>query len=371
MSSGSLAVRVAFGAAILAGALMLIACDGEDRPQVEVIGGTGSVSVSDIGPEPGFSNPSLGANRYAVAANVDPYFAMGADLRDVRTILDKTPVDWSAAAAIYENGKNQTTSAGVRSLASIPNDTVHAVFPNGAAVYGRPDFINALVRDGLAGTGRAAGLPDAARRKFVENGIQMLIYGKAMQEFNAAKSNLEGGSTNSSAQVDEAWAMIAGPLQGSLYPFSLLHTADEREIEFRLQNNLVLPLESVMIIAQQSAQKGELLGFSQSYPEAVGYINGIFYLSTLKAASNAERAPDTNTRRVALTDGWTYWQTIRAAAAAASPAAAQTVEDTFSRNPTEAFTTANTSAVYAALNDPAVLRTLGIAAAITVRQPPE
>ena len=168
-----------------------------------------------------------------------------------------------------------------------------------------------------------------------------------------------------------ARASIAGPLQGSIYPYALLHTADEREIEFRLQNNLILPLESVMIIAQQSAQKGELLGFSQSYPEAVGYMNDIFYLSTLKAASNAERATDANARRVALTDGWTYWQTIRAAATAASPAAAQTIEDLFARNPAEPFTSANETALYAALNDPAILRALNIAAAITVRHPPE
>lgn len=371
MRAVSLRVRGALGAAVMAGALLLTACEGEDRPQVEVIGGAESVSISDLGPEPGFSNPSLGGNKYAVAAPVDQYFAMGADLRDIRTALDKSPSDWAAATAIFENGKNQTAGGSTRSLAAISNDEIRGVFPNGAAVYGRPDFINGLVRDGLAGTGKAAGLPDDARRKLVENGIQMLMYGNAMQEFNAAKARMESGAGNAVGSVDEAWATLAGPKQGAIYPYALLHTADEREIEFRLQNMLILPLESVMIIAQQAAQKGEVLAFSQSYPEAVGYINGIFYLSTLRAASNAERATDTNARRVAITDGWSYWQTIRALVTNASPSAAQTIEDAFNRNPAEAFSRANTTAVYAALNEPAVMRALGIPAAITVRTPPE
>lgn len=371
MSSGRFRVRGALGATVLASALLLSACEGENRPQVEVIGGGGSVSVSDIGPEPGFSNPNLGGNEYAVASNVDSYFAMGADLRDVRAALAKSPADWSTAMSIFENGKNQTTSNGVRSLASIHNDAVNAVFPNSAAVYGRPDFINGMIRDGLAGTGRAAGLSDEARRRIVDNGIQMLLYGKAMSELNAAKTRLEGGQTGAIVNVDETWAILAGPAEGPLYPHALLHTADEREIEFRLQNMLIVPIRSTMIIAQQAASKGELLPFSQAYPEIVGPVNGIFYLSTLKAAQNAERAADANARSIALADGWSYWQTIRAAVAGASPSAAQTVEAAFTRNPAEPFTEAQETAVYAALNEPAVLRSLGIGAAITVRTPPE
>ena len=355
---------------MLAAALLLSACNGEDRPQVEVIGGGGSVSVSDIGPEPGFSNPAQGGDRYVVAANVDPYFAMGADLRDIRTALDKTPPDWAAATSIFESGKNQITASGVRSLASIPNDDVHAVFPDGSSVFGRTDFINGLIRAGLA-SGRSAPLSDEARRKLVENGIQMLLYGKAMQEFNAAKSRLESGQTNAVTPVDETWAIVAGPMEGPNYPHALLHTADEREIEFRLQNMLIKPFEAAMIIAQQSAQKGDLLGFSQAYSEAVGYLNSIFYLSTLKAASNAQQATDVDARTIALADGWSYWQTIRAMVAAASPSAAQTVQDVFSRNAAEAFSETDTTAVYSALNDPAVLRALSIPAAIVVRTPPE
>ena len=61
------------------------------------------------------------------------------------------------------DGKNQLRADGTaRSLKSIPNESVQAVFPNGAQVYGSPDFINALIMDGLNGTGRGQGRVAAA-----------------------------------------------------------------------------------------------------------------------------------------------------------------------------------------------------------------
>jgi hypothetical protein len=223
---------------VVLGGLALAGCKGEDRPLVDVIdgdGGTGSVSASGE-PAPSTGGATTGSG-YQVATNVDSYFAMALDLQDIRAIMAPATqgqrVDWAAAAAIYENGKNQMVASGVRSLASQPNANVQAVFPNGEAVYGRPDFINALVRDGLNGTGRAAGMSDAARRQIVDKGIQMLFYGKALQEFTASKTRLDTNAANPAGPVDETWAIIAGAPDANMSrSLSLLATAAQREREF-------------------------------------------------------------------------------------------------------------------------------------------
>src|SRR5262245_33645773 len=182
--------------------ISLVGCTGEDRPQVDVIGGGGpaggSASVSASGPPSTVASGStaVGGTKYAVQGNFDIYFAMAADLKEMRELMAPAsqgqPVDWAKVRAIYEQGKYEInpTSGAVRSLASLPNDAVHAVFPNGPTAYGRADFINAIVRDGLNGTGRAQGVSDDTRRQIVDKGVQMLFYGKALQEFVAAKTRV-------------------------------------------------------------------------------------------------------------------------------------------------------------------------------------
>src|SRR5438128_2255800 len=132
--------------------LLLIGCSGEDRPNrpnVEVIGGGNTVSVSDAGPESsaGASTPAArggsptasAPGKYTPSSNVDPYFAMSEDLKGMRGSLGSNPPNYAAAEELYTKGKNQVLANGtVRALSSLPNDSVHAVFPNGASVYGRP-----------------------------------------------------------------------------------------------------------------------------------------------------------------------------------------------------------------------------------------
>jgi hypothetical protein len=57
--------------------------------------------------------------------------------------------------------------------------------------------------------------------------------------------------------------------------------------------------------------------------------------------------------------------------ASGSPAAAATVEAAYTRSPQEPFPAAETTRVYAALNEAAVIQALGIPAALVVRNPPQ
>jgi hypothetical protein len=365
----------------VAAVLALPACRGESRPNVEVIGGEETVSVSDLAPEEtegaagrtptGGAAASAGGG-YAPAVNVDSYFAMGLDLRDIRAALglpDGRP-DWASAEAIYAKGKNQRlANGGVRALAELPNDTVQALFPGGPAVYGRARFVDGIVRDGLAGTGRAAGLSDDARKQVVEKGVLMLFYGKALQELGAAGARHEASQANAPVPVDETFAILAGPLEGSARPHSLLAVAGDRERDLGLAGKLAGPLEASLVDARAAADRRDRAAFAQAQAEARGYTNAIFYLSVLREARLLEGDASATVRQTRLASGWGYWQTIRAAAAGGSARAAGEVEAALSRDAAAAWQAADTARVYDNLNDPTVLSALGIPAALQVKAP--
>ena len=379
-------------------ALVLAACKGEDRPEVDVIGGNGSASVSvsasGAGPESaggatptasrtaaagaGGTTPASGA--YNPVSNVDSYFQMGLDLRDMRAVMASAAqggsVDWAAVTAIYGNGKNQVAANGTtRSLASIPNDSVQAVFPNGSSVYGRSNFIDLLIRDGLAGTRRAQGLPDDARRQIVDKGVQILMYGKALQELESAKTRVAAknldNATGAPHAVDEAWGAIAGAADDKgERPYGLLATATGREGNFKLEGKLRAPLESAFVAALAASQKGDAAAFDKAHADIKGYLNATFYLGVLRYGRPLEGDTTEAQRQGHLAEGWAFWQTIRAAVAGASSSAAQVVEAAYTRPAAQAFPASETTRIYAALNEPAVLRALGVPAALQVKSPP-
>jgi hypothetical protein len=287
------------------------------------------------------------------------------------------PVDWAAASAIYEQGKNQKRADGtVRSLASVANADVYAMFPNGATVYGSADFINDLVRGGLAGTGKGAGLSDDARRNLVDKGILMLFYGKSLQELEAAKTRVAQGNrddaTGAPHAVDEAWAAILGPQDNAGgYSAGLLATALGREANFGLQNTIAIPLETAFTKALDAARKGDAAAFDAAHTQVKGYLNAIFYLGTLRYTTELVKDQTPQARQTHLIEGGTFFQAIRALVASASPAAAQTVQAAYSASPEVAVTASMGTSVYGALNEPAVIAALGIPAELVVTSPPQ
>lgn len=362
-------------------ALVLTACKGENRPNVEVIGGADTVSVSDIDAGPDESatggmtparGPSTLKDAYVPASNVDIYFAMGLDLRDIRSALNPSQgqPDWARVLSLYGQGKNQITADGSpRSLASLPNDAVHAVFPNGATVYGRPNFIDGVIRDGLNGTGRAMGLSDDARKQIVEKGVLMLLYGKGLQEFTASKTRVDTNAANPTVPVDETFAILAGAVENNTRPFALFAVATEREKDFNIDGKLSSPLEAALVAARAAARKNDREAFDRAYAEGKGYMNAIFYLSALRSARALEDANTSAARQVRLAEGWAFWQSIRAVTTSGSPQAAREIETALSRDPSSPWTAADTARIYASLNDPAVLGALGIPAALQIKTP--
>jgi hypothetical protein len=353
--------------------LMAVACKPENRPQVETIGGAGAVSIS--GADESAGGPPSGI-RYTPTTPQDLAAQAGNDLRDLRSVMnvaiDGRPVDWTRATQFYEAGRNQKRPDGsIRSLASLADADAHALFPDGAKVYGRANFIDAMIRDGLTGTGSAAGLSDDARRQYVDRGVSMVIYARALNSMNRAKVALDAKTPGAPAALDEAWAYITGVIDADAQrPFGLLQTAINLETDLKLNGKLTRPLEAAFITALAAAQKGDVATFDKYTTEARGELAAIFYLSTLKPARALESTSNADARASLLADGWTAFQPIRATVTAVSPGAANAVQAAYTKPSSGAWTAADTQAVYQALNEAAVLQALGIPAPLQLKQPP-
>jgi hypothetical protein len=358
-------IAVALVAVVLVGA-----CSegpGEDRPNVEVIGGGGSASVSGV--VEGYGEPL-----YFPATDQALNLAIGTDLGEMRTLMSAAArndaVDWPAVLAIYEDGRHQTAAGTIRTLASLAREAYPAAFPDGAAVYGREAFIDGIVRDAFEGEGRAAGLGDNARRQIVDRGVQMLQYGIAIEQLREAQERMDAGdATEAGAAIDAGWAALAGARETTTPNNGLLATALAREEEFVLAGRLARPLEAHLFLALVASQQGDAAGFKAAVDASRGYLNTIFYLSILRDAKVLAGDSRASDRATHLAEGWTFVQALRAQIAAASPDAAEQLERAFTRDPSEPFPADLTEAVYAAMNEDAVLRALEIPAEFQFQTP--
>jgi hypothetical protein len=361
-----------------AGGAVLTACgDGEDRPGVEVIGtaGAGSASASGIGPVTG------GNEIYAPVSNVEGYNNLSLDLQEIRDIMaparDGGEVDWNAVAAIYQDGKNSLRGDGtLRTLQSIATDeAVLAVFPDGAAVYGDANFLDARMTDAIEGTGVAAGLSDNSRRQIVEKTMLAIVYAKALQEIDAARVKVEennlADADGAPHNVDEAWGLYAGAANpdGSR-PYSLSATALSREGNFGLEGKLDTPLYEALAATLAAAQAGDLEAFDAAAASVRGYMNSIFYLASLRYVNESVKDTDAAARETHLAEGWSFFQTIRTAVAAGDAGAAEAIEGVYTSDPADALPEEAIDSVYGALNEEAVLEALAIPADLVVTEPP-
>ena len=345
--------------------LTLTAClgPGEDRPGVVAVDPQ-SETVSVSGIESGSATVASGASEiYTPVSNVDGYFNLSLDLRDIKSLI--TAGDWAGAVAIYQDGQNSQHGDGTRrSLRSLAtSESVLAMFPNGEQVYGKPQFLDAHIQIGLNGTGRAAELPDGARRQLVDKGIQTVLYAKALQKIESARTKTSAGNTddNSGAPhaVDEAAALYLGTAnKEGIRAFSLSATARSREGNFGLEGKLDVPLQIEFASLQRAARDGDLAAFEAAEAKVRGNLNAIFYLATLgytKSTLDASIAE----RPIPMSEGWAFYQAIRGSVAQASPQTADRINELFS-GISESVPGSIVSEVYEGLNDPAVFQALGV-----------
>jgi hypothetical protein len=306
---------------------------------------------------------------YTPVSDVEGYFNFSLDLRDIEELMSAG--DWAGAAAIYQNGKNFVRDDGtLRSLQSLTeSEEVAAIFPNGAQVYGDPQFLDSHIQAGLSGTGRGAGLTDAARSQLVDKGIQKLIYAKALQEIESARTRTAEGNTDNTEgaphAVDEGAALYLGAEnEEGIRAYSLSATALSRESNFGLEGKLDVPLQRELVSLQRAAQAGDSAAFEATQARVRGHMNAIFYLATLRYSQSTLDATVAE-RPTPMAEGSAFFQTIRATVAQASPETADRINELFSSEPAAVPDTIVTE-VSEGLNAPPVLQALGIPAELQV-----
>jgi hypothetical protein len=281
-------------------------------------------------------------------------------------------VDWPSAQALYEQGKNQLEPGGAaRALTTIAVEMPDAAFPNGVQVYGRPLFVDAIVRDGLLAEGRGAGLADNSRRQIIDKGVQVIMYGQSFALLAEAEAAMAASNQSAAAAaIDAAWATLAGERDESGTPNNgLLATGLAREDDFSLQGQLSRPLEASLFSALTAAQQGNTPAFEDELGASREYLNTIFYLSTLRYAKVLEGDTRSSDREAHYAEGWAFFQAIRAQVAAVSASAADTIESAYNQPADVRFTGELTDEVYAALNEPDVLEALSIPEEFQFRTP--
>ncbi len=314
---------------------------------------------------------------YTPVSNVEPQAQLTLDLRDITAITLKSPIDWSKGQWLYEKGANSKKGDGNnRSFMGVATKKeVLAVFPQGDENMGTPDFLNAHAQAAIAGSGRAKGVGDAARRQLLDKSLLSILYGEILEELDAARLKIVAGQldVNRGAphNVDEAWAYYVGAKDSTgQHSIALASTAGKRERNFKLEGKLDAPLQQSLAAALKASQSGDVKAFDIAAAEARGYLNSIFYLASLRYVSNLAADTEESGRETHSGEAWGFFQTIKPAVASVAPLAAKAVEEVYSRPANQGVTAADVKTVYAALNDAVVVRALGIPKGLVIAAPP-
>ena len=365
----------ATAAVLLLLTVLVVACDsedGEDRPSVEVISETGSVSGSVSGTGTGTvtvgAMPSAGDEHYTPVSNVTPHANLALDMRDIAGLLSAATrgetVDYAAITDIYENGRH----ADGRTLEGYATgDSVLAEFP------GDID-LDANVRAGLTGNWAGRQVSDLVRRQIINKSLQAIIFGKVQQELSSARAQMEAGNLDDASgaphKVDEGWAFYVGaPDDEGNRNYSIAATARSRAGNFDLHGKVDPPIQHALADALEASRAGDLNAFDAAAAEVRAGLNTIFYLATLRYAKKAFGDEDTSARAQHLAEGWAFFQPIHPIVRGASTTAAATIQAIFLADPADPMSQAALDRLYAVLNDTAVVADLGIPAGLIVTDP--
>ena len=389
---------VAIGA--LAGLPLLLACQAEQRPAAgsvktigspttksvsgttgSVSGTTGSVSgvtgsVSGVAPSPKSASPAAPASPspaaqastgpspspaaappsqpdgiYTPVTNREIYQKISTDYQAIAALTNQVnegkPLPSADILRIYEEAQAARIGTQSRPLRGFARDPARAQeFPEAAAFYGSPTFLDDPVIDAINGTGSAANYTSAQRRQAIQKGIQRILYYWSNRYLIQARGNLSPGT------VDEAWAIYMGEEVDGKYPNSLSALAVSREGNFNRPGSIDVPLRQAMSRAQKAAADKDAAAYAAAEREVNSRFNAIFYLGTaryLNEALKSVQGDNPTNASAQQIEGLSFYQSIQPTLAQADPAADQTIVAYFTAQP-ESLTVQLRDDALAALN---------------------
>jgi hypothetical protein len=232
---------------------------------------------------------------------------------------------------VYENARIAVIGTGTRPMRGFAREDARATeFPEAAAYYGSPTFLDDPVIDAIQGTGTAAGYTESQRREAIQKGLLRIIYYWSARYVDQTRTNLNPGL------VDEAWAIYMGTRVGESYPNSLSAAAVTRETLLSRPGSIDVPLRQAMARGQQAAAAQDAAAYNAAADEVHSRFNAIFYLSTARHFNVIwESAQTGNPGRTAVlqVEGLSYYRTIQPKVALADPAADQAIVAYFNAAP--------------------------------------
>ncbi len=368
-------------------ALMLVGCsgdDGEDRPQVDVIGtgtsgsvsasgttgsvsasGTGSVSGAPVtagtgsltiptGQTPETEGPTVSDGIYTPGTNREIYQKISSDYQEIVKLTNVVNEGQALPAAdvllLYEAGMHTRIGTSSRSIRGWAREAGRATdFPDAVAFYGTATFLDTPINDAIAKARTAENYTDPQRRQAIQKGIQRILAHWVKHYMQRSQAQMNPGL------VDEAWAIYVGEEVDGAYPNSIAATALSREENFERPGSIDVPLREAMARAQKAATDKDQAAYDAAARDVYSRLNTIFYLGTVRymgeTLAKAEEN-DADGAGVARVEGLAFYQTIQPDVAKANAAADKTIADYFAADPAT-VTPESRDAALAALNSAA------------------
>lgn len=313
--------------ALAAVGLLLAGCSGGE---VKPAGAAPTTTTT----EPAVT-PSGALGGYQPVSDVAQHARMSLDLCEINGLLDASPVDFAAVAAIYRQGKNSEEKEGVkRTLGKFADD------PRGAEdTLGRYErylgtgWLNAFVGDAIDGVGAFAGTSEAVRRQAVRIGVRdQIMVAWALHELDAAVDKAAKASFTKKSGAphnwDEVWAYYYGE-KPECSPFA---TAQARGEEFGVgtlstRRLLLFSKDGLNALVDKKASAAGTARDQMVRDITISYVQ-----SVIRAASKVDSAiaqGKADEARVSQAEGWAYYRVIEPLIAKANTTAAQAIAGVF------------------------------------------
>jgi hypothetical protein len=313
--------------------------------------------------------PPVGAGDeiYQPISDVAQHAKLAKDAADVVVLFESSPVDYDAIRAICEKGKNSPNPDGtfrtLRGFAKSPDRAKE--FPEAAATFGSPTFLDDELAAALDASGAAAEWSDSQRMQAVKNGANRIFYHLSIHELKSSLAKFKDGNVEPAAGAphnwDEAWAYYVGPPDAAgARPYGLAATAIKLEESFGKQGQVDRAARQAMADGLQALVQRDAAAVEAANKKILSRFNAIFYLATASSLNDVLQATASGDSKQAdahQVAGITSYRTIQPIVAAADADADTKIKGYFAAEG-GSLTEQSRDAALAALNQPRVIAAL-------------
>ena len=303
-------------------------------PQTTASGATGGLFIP-AGLPPATSGPTKSDGIYTPNTNREIYQKISTDYQEIVALTNQVnegkPLPAAEILLLYEAGKHTRIGVASRSLRVWAREAERSQdFPEAVSFYKSATFLDDPVLDAIAGARTAAGYTPAQRRQAIQKSVERIVYHWSRHYVQRAAAELNPGF------VDEAWAIYVGEEKDGKYPNSIAARAQSMEANFNRTDSVDQPLRRAMSQAQKAAADKNAAACAAAAKEIYSRFHAIFYLGTahyLNEALKAAQGRNLENAKVAIAEGFAFYQSIQPQVGKADPEADKAVVNYYKSDP--------------------------------------